>query len=87
MKLQDALQILRKHKSFLVTTHANPDPDALSSELAVAAFLRSLGKTIVPATIYLKWEVDELPRSHKVSTGNLPLLDGWRKDSDAPPSA
>ncbi len=40
------LSALRKHKSFLVSTHVNPDPDALGSELSMAIYLRALGKTV-----------------------------------------
>lgn len=36
--------IIRKHHSFVLTTHVNPDGDALGSELALAEYLRSVGK-------------------------------------------
>jgi bifunctional oligoribonuclease and PAP phosphatase NrnA len=38
------LKIIRRHRKFLVTTHHNPDADALSSALAMAMYLKSLGK-------------------------------------------
>jgi len=38
------LKTIRSHKNFLVTTHHNPDADALSSALSMAIFLKSLGK-------------------------------------------
>lgn len=38
------LKTIRRHKEFLVTTHHNPDADALSSALAMAIFLKGLGK-------------------------------------------
>ena len=41
---EKVLSALRKHKSFLISTHVNPDPDALGSELSMAIFLRALGK-------------------------------------------
>src|SRR5205085_12534928 len=41
---------LRSHERFLVTTHENPDGDALGSLLAMTLVLRSLGKD---ATMYL----------------------------------
>jgi phosphoesterase RecJ-like protein len=34
------------HKSFLLTTHVNPDGDGLGSEVAVAQWLRGLGKNV-----------------------------------------
>lgn len=40
------LDALRKHKSFLISTHVNPDPDALGSELSMAIYLRALGKDV-----------------------------------------
>ena len=43
---EKVLSALRKHKSFLVSTHVNPDPDALGSELSMAIFLRAMGKNV-----------------------------------------
>ena len=37
--------ILAKH-SFVLTTHHNPDGDALGSEMALAEYLKSLGKEV-----------------------------------------
>jgi phosphoesterase RecJ-like protein len=36
--------IIKRGKKFLITTHVNPDGDAIGSELALHAFLRILGK-------------------------------------------
>jgi phosphoesterase RecJ-like protein len=36
--------IITKYSTFLLTTHVNPDADALGSELALARLLRKLGK-------------------------------------------
>lgn len=38
------LEIINSNYSFIVTTHVNPDGDAIGSELALAYFLRKLGK-------------------------------------------
>lgn len=38
------LEIIRSNKSFVITTHVNPDGDAIGSELAIAYFLQKLGK-------------------------------------------
>jgi len=46
MKLIDipeALAILREAKRVLITTHANPDGDAVGSMLGCGHFLRALG--------------------------------------------
>jgi len=40
------LDTIRRHRKFLVTTHYNPDADAVSSALAMAMFLKSLGKQV-----------------------------------------
>lgn len=45
-KWKKILSAIRTHKTFLVSTHVNPDPDALGSELSLAAYLRSLGKNV-----------------------------------------
>ena len=36
--------ILQSNKSFLITTHVNPDADAIGSEIALYYILRLLGK-------------------------------------------
>lgn len=38
------LEILKSNNSFIITTHVNPDGDAIGSELALAYFLQKLGK-------------------------------------------
>jgi phosphoesterase RecJ-like protein len=40
------LNTIRRYKKFLVTTHHNPDADALCSILVMAMFLKSLGKQV-----------------------------------------
>ena len=43
---EDVSTFIRKHKSFVLTTHINPEGDAVGSELALAAFLQDLGKRV-----------------------------------------
>jgi bifunctional oligoribonuclease and PAP phosphatase NrnA len=38
--------LVRGHESFVLTTHVNPDGDALGSEIGFAEWLLSLGKTV-----------------------------------------
>jgi phosphoesterase RecJ-like protein len=45
-KFNAALQIIRRYRKFLVTSHHNPDADAVSSALAMALFLKSLDKQV-----------------------------------------
>ena len=40
------IRTIRKNRTFLLSTHVNPDPDALGSELALAGYLRGLGKKV-----------------------------------------
>jgi bifunctional oligoribonuclease and PAP phosphatase NrnA len=43
----DACLALFEHKQrFVLSTHVNPDPDAIGSEVALASFLKSLGKDV-----------------------------------------
>jgi phosphoesterase RecJ-like protein len=39
-------QIVSEHTKFVLTTHVNPDPDAIGSELALGRFLASHGKIV-----------------------------------------
>ncbi len=52
--LNPIIKALRGHKRFLVSTHVNPDADAIASALAVALVLKSMGKT---ATVVNESEV------------------------------
>ena len=40
----EIIHLLKKKQRFILTTHANPDLDALGSELALDDYLESLGK-------------------------------------------
>lgn len=40
------LQILQRHNRFVLTTHSNPDLDALGCELALYEYLRAIGKQV-----------------------------------------
>lgn len=46
MSQVEIIEAIKKHKSFLVSTHINPDPDALASELALAMYLKSIKKKV-----------------------------------------
>ncbi len=46
MSYAKVLSALKRHESFLITTHVNPDIDGLSSELAMALFLKKQGKKV-----------------------------------------
>jgi bifunctional oligoribonuclease and PAP phosphatase NrnA len=44
---QEIIRIIEENLSFIITSHTNPDCDALGSELALAEHLRQLGKNVV----------------------------------------
>lgn len=46
MQLQKTAEILRSHRTFVLTTHINPDGDAIGSEVALAETLRDKGKQV-----------------------------------------
>ncbi len=46
MSQKTILKIINEHNRFLISTHVNPDPDAICSELAMAIYLRQKGKTV-----------------------------------------
>ena len=43
---EELRQIIVAHRKFVITTHVNPDPDAIGSELALARYLASQGKVV-----------------------------------------
>jgi phosphoesterase RecJ-like protein len=44
-KFSELESIIRNNSTFLITTHVNPDADAIGSEIAFTQILRKLGKT------------------------------------------
>lgn len=46
MDYEKIIRTIKNNERFLISTHVNPDPDALCSELALAMYLRSLGKKV-----------------------------------------
>jgi len=44
---KDAEKIIKQYQSFIVSTHHNPDADAVSSAMAMALYLKGLGKKAV----------------------------------------
>jgi len=47
MKMKRIIQTIKAYNVFLISSHVNLDPDALCSELALAIFLKSLGKKVL----------------------------------------
>lgn len=44
--MKKVMQVIRRHRRFLVTSHVNPEGDALGSALGLASLLKRLGKTV-----------------------------------------
>ena len=44
--VQQIIEVIRSNSSFLLTTHEGPDGDAIGSSLALASFLRTIGKDV-----------------------------------------
>ncbi len=70
---EDLLRRVRQGNRFLLTSHINPDGDAIGSELGLARLLRRMGKGAVV------WNRDEtptiyrpLPGSERIHTGTEP---------------
>jgi len=53
--IDNVASAIKKFKSFLITSHVNPEGDALGSQLAMADLLRSLGKD------FIIYNSDEIP--------------------------
>lgn len=47
MSFAKVLKVIKDNQSFVVTSHMNPDPDALGSSLGLALFLKSIGKKVI----------------------------------------
>lgn len=55
--IQKIIEVIRSNSSFLLTSHEGPDGDAVGSTLALASFLRKIGKDV---TVHFRDTVPEL---------------------------
>ena len=62
--------LIDKYKTYALTTHVNPDGDAIGSELAFYLYLKKLGKTV---KIY---NTDPVPKKYQ-------FLPNWENIEDA----
>ena len=72
------LQTLRGGARFLLTSHANPDGDAIGSEVGLVRVLRSLGKGAVI------WNADPCPRIYRQLPGSERIHDGQEPPAGYP---
>src|ERR1700761_6739812 len=75
--LDEVLNQIGRRKTFILTSHARPDGDAVGSALACAQILRSMGKQ---ASVVLS---DGVPHVY----GPLPFSDTVLRDTDQAPDA
>jgi phosphoesterase RecJ-like protein len=61
---EDLLRTIRQGNRFLLTSHVNPDGDAIGSEVGLARLLRGLGKGAVV------WNRDETPTDYRALPGS-----------------
>lgn len=47
MSLPKVMRAIRRHRKFLITGHVDPEADAVGSQLALASFIRRLGKKAI----------------------------------------
>jgi phosphoesterase RecJ-like protein len=45
-KIKNIIDAISNNSSFIITTHVNPDGDAIGSELALARYIETLGKSV-----------------------------------------
>src|SRR4029079_15076639 len=67
---EDLLRKIRQGKRFLLTSHVNPDGDAIGSELGLARLLRQLGKGAVV------WNRDVTPTVYRPLPGSDRIHNG-----------
>jgi len=70
------IKTIKSHKRFLISTHVNPDPDAICSELALGMYLKSLGKKVT----IINHEVP--PKRLQIFPG-IRLIKGYRKGQNS----
>lgn len=61
-------QVTLDHSRFVITTHPSPDGDAIGSELALAEFLRDMGKSVRVVN------ADRAPRNYRFLSGYDEIL-------------
>ena len=67
---EDLLRKIRQGNRFLLTSHINPDGDAIGSALGLARILRQLGKGAVV------WNLDETPTIYRPLPGSERIHNG-----------
>ncbi len=73
--MEKVIKCIKENKSFLITTHINPEGDAVGSSIALALILKKLGKRVVACnTDPVPKNLQFLPYSKKIK--QLKAIDG-----------
>lgn len=72
--MKQVIAAIRKHRSFVVTAHINPEGDAIGSALAVAFLLKRLGKKVTVAND------GGMPKAFEFLPHNVPVTGRPAKD-------
>jgi len=72
------LQIIRKNRTFFISSHTRPDGDSIGGQLALASFLRRLGKNVYIGN------KDRVPGVYQFLQGNshIDIKDKVKRDFD-----
>lgn len=77
MSVKKIIKTIKENKTFLISTHVSPDPDALCSELALALFLKSLGKRVIIVN------EEPVPKRYQF-LGKSSLIESYKKNKRYP---
>ncbi len=75
--MRQVISAIRRHRSFVVTAHINPEGDALGSALAVAFLLKRLGKKVTVAND------GGIPKAFEFLPHHVPVVGGPDKKVSA----
>lgn len=79
MSLASVVQAIRDRQSFVLTSHARPDGDAIGSQIALGLALESLGKTVR----FIGHDPAPLPYRHFPAVDRIELMPAFTGQADA----
>lgn len=79
MSLASVVQAIRDRRSFVLTSHARPDGDAIGSQIALGLALESLGKTVR----FIDKDPAPLPYRHFPAVDRLEIMAAFDGRADA----
>ncbi len=79
MSLSNVVAAIRERQSFVLTSHARPDGDALGSQMALGLALESLGKTVR----WVDHDAAPQPYRHFPSVDRIEVSENFSGDVDA----